>query len=43
MDRVERVGAGVRKDQRAALLQRALVPVHVEEVAERHHLHEQRV
>ena len=41
--RIELVRARVRDDHDAAVAQERLVPVHVIEVAERHHLHEQRV
>ena len=40
---VELVGAGVEDDHRPALLHERRAPVEVEEVALRHHLHEQRV
>ena len=40
---VELVVAGVVEYEHAAFFQQRLVAVHVEVVAERHHLHEQRI
>ena len=41
--RIEIVVARVRQDQHTALLHHGFVPVHVEEVAGAHHLHEDRI
>ncbi len=40
---VELVKARMRDDHHAAFSQQRLVPVHIEVIPERHHLHEQRI